>query len=806
MKHQKNILAKFTIIVALIIVAIPAFSQTKNTTLDSTTNNTIKTQTIRGRLFDEASKSPIPFASIAVISINPQIGSQTDMEGYYKMSNVPLGRQTIKVSYIGYEPLVVPDIIVTAGKEVILNLNLTESLTKLDEVVVSYDRKNDPTVTNNDMATVSSRSFNLDDTKKYAGALGDPSRMAANFAGVIAGNDSRNDIVVRGNTPNAMLWQLEGLNIPNPNHFGSNFNTGGPVSMLNSNNLAKSDFFSGAFPAQYGNANGGVFDLRLREGNNEKHEFLGQIGFNGFEIGAEGPFSKNSKASYLINYRYSTLGAFQAIGVDLGTGAATPLYQDLNFKVTIPTKGNGKFTAFGLGGISAIDLLGSDVDTTATNFYGSKSQNTYPRYHSAIGGISYEKSLTDKTWMKLTLGASRSYNDYRTDSISLINKNIILESQGAFTDDKYSAVFMLTHKFNAKNSLVAGVNHDFTQFDYVNRDFPTVNSEIVRVKQKGELNLTQGYVQWKHRFTNKFTANVGLHSQYFDINQQAVIEPRFGLKLALGAKSSINLGYGLHHQTLPTYNLFLQNSNGVQTNKNLDFTRSNHVVLGFESNIAKNIKFKIETYYQAIDQVPVTNYPSTFSALNTGASFNPDDQADLVNKGTGTNYGAEITLERFFYKGFYFLITGSVFDSKYKGSDKIERNTAFNTKYAANALAGKEFKLGKKGSVLYANIKGTTLGGKYFTPLDFAASKQAGVAIFDDTKAFSEQQTPYFRMDVKIGYRKDFKKSSFEIAVDLQNVSNNKNIFAQGYNPYSNTISYEYQQGFFPVPMLKFTF
>jgi hypothetical protein len=803
---KKTKLTVITMLALLTLNQTKSFSQNESTKKDSVFNTSQKVQIIKGRLIDEASKSPIPFAAVAVVSTVPQIGTQTDDEGNFKLTNVPLGRQTLKVTFIGYEPLQIPDIMVTAGKEVILNLSLTEAISKLDEVVVSYDRKTDPTVTNNDMATVSSRSFNLDDTKKYAGALGDPSRMAANFAGVIAGNDSRNDIVVRGNTPNAMLWQLEGLNIPNPNHFGSNFNTGGPVSMLNSNNLAKSDFFSGAFPAQYGNANGGVFDLRLREGNNEKHEFLGQIGFNGFEIGAEGPLSKNSKASYLINYRYSTLGLFKTLGIDFGTGGATPLYQDLNFKITIPTKGNGKFTVFGLGGVSAIDLLGSEVDTTATNFYGSKNENTYPRFRSAIGGVSYEKSITDKTWMKLTLGASQSYNDYRTDSISLINKNIILGAQGAFTDNKYSAVFMLTHKFNAKNSLVAGVNHDFTQFDYVNKDFPTINSEIVRVKQKGELNLTQGYVQWKHRFTNKFSANVGLHSQYFDINQQAVIEPRLGLKLALGAKSSINLGYGLHHQTLPTYNLFLQNSNGIQTNKNLDFTRSNHVVLGFESNIAKNIKFKIETYYQAIDQVPVTNYSSTFSALNTGASFNPDDQADLVNKGTGTNYGAEITLERFFNKGFYFLITGSVFDSKYKGSDKIERNTAFNTKYAANALAGKEFKLGKKGSVLYANIKGTTLGGKYFTPLDFAASKQAGIAVFDDTKAFSEQQTPYFRIDVKIGYRKDFKKSSFEIAVDLQNVSNNKNIFAQGYNPYSNTISYEYQQGFFPVPMLKFTF
>jgi hypothetical protein len=152
------------------------------------------------------------------------------------------------------------------------------------------------------------------------------------------------------------------------------------------------------------------------------------------------------------------------------------------------------------------------------------------------------------------------------------------------------------------------------------------------------------------------------------------------------------------------------------------------------------------------------------------------------------------------------LITGSVFDSKYKGSDNIERNTAFNTKYAANVLGGKEFKVGKKGNVLYANIRATTLGGRYFTPLDFNASKQAGVAIFDNTRAFSEKQTNFLRIDLKVGYRKDYKKTSLEFAVDLQNVSNNQNIFSQGYNPYNNTISYEYQQGFFPVPMVRVTF
>ena len=795
---------KLSVIIIFALLTINqsrAFSQK-----DSIIKSIQKGQTIKGRLTDDASKSPISYATLSVVSTIPQISSQSDDDGYFKLTNIPLGRQTLKVTYIGYEPLVIPDIIVTAGKEVILNLNLTAAISKLEDVVISYNRKNDPKVPNNDMATVSSRSFNLDDTKKYAGALGDPSRMAANFAGVSAGNDSRNDIVVRGNTPNAMLWQLEGINIPNPNHFGSNFNTGGPVSMLNSNNLAKSDFFSGAFPAQYGNANGGVFDLRLREGNYEKHEFLGQIGFNGFEIGAEGPLSKKSKASYIFNYRYSTLGLFQTMGIDLGTGAATPLYQDLNFKISVPTKGNGKFTAFALGGISQIDLLGADVDTTSKNFYGSPNSNLYPRYRTGIAGVSYEKGLSKKTWVKLTLGASQSSNDYIRDSISLIDRAITLDAKGAFIDNKYSAVLMMTHKFNAKNSLITGLTNDFTQFDYVNREFPKSSSEIVRVYQNGTFNLIQGYVQWKHRFTNKFTANVGVHSQYFNLNQQTVIEPRLGLKYALNSKSSMNFGYGLHHQTLPAYNLFVRNENGVETNKDLDFIRSNHIVLGYESNIANNTKLKIETYYQAVDQVPVSLALPTYSSLNTGASFEPDDISNLVNQGTGTNYGVELTLERYFSKGFYYLVTGSLFDSKYTGSDKVERNTAFNTQYAANILAGKEFNIGKKGSIFYVNFRGTAIGGKYFTPLNLEESQKSGFAIFDNTKAFSERQTPYFRMDIKLGYRKDFRKSSFEIAIDLMNVTNNQNIFQQGYNRTNNTISYEYQQGFFPVPMVKYTF
>ena len=234
--------------------------------------------------------------------------------------------------------------------------------------------------------------------------------------------------------------------------------------------------------------------------------------------------------------------------------------------------------------------------------------------------------------------------------------------------------------------------------------------------------------------------------------------------------------------------------------------RSNHFVIGYENMLTQSVRFKVEAYYQYLDQVPVNNFSSSYSALNIGSAFEPSNEANLVNKGTGENYGLEMTLERYYNKGFYYLLTGSLFDSKYKGSDGIERNTAFNTNYAANVLAGKEFKLAKKNTVFYANIKLTTIGGKHITPIDMVASQSTGLAKYDVSNAFSLKQSAYFRSDVKIGYRKDYAHSSMEFAIDFQNITNHQNIFSQGYNKYKNAIVYNYQQGFFPVPMFRYTF
>lgn len=798
--HEQNKYYFFTVKISfLFMLAFSVISSAQNT------------QTIKGKIIDEASKSPLPGVNILLIDSTKNIAASTDMSGEFKLNAVPLGRQTIRISSIGFETITLPNIMVTAGKEVILNFTMTERVSSLKELTVLYDRTKDKTVTNNEMTTVSSRSFNLDDTKKFAGSLGDPSRMAANFAGVIAGNDSRNDIVVRGNSPTGMLWQLEGVNIPNPNHFGAFGGTGGPVSMLNNNNLDKSDFMTSAFPAQYGNATAGVFDLRLRDGNNEKRELMTQMGFNGAEIGAEGPFSKHSKSAYVINYRYSTLGVFKTLGLNVGTGNAVPEYQDVNFKMSFPgNKNNSKITLFGLGGISSADLLGSDVDTTKTDFYGRIDQNQYARYKTGIIGTSFERNLGVKTFIKFTLGASASDQKFTSDSIAIFNpeKSTVKYQTANFNNQKYSAVFAINHKFNSKNTLNAGANTDLMTYNFFNE---TISNNIpkVYVNQKGQAYLSQAYAQLKHRFSTKFSINLGAHAQHFSYTNDFVIEPRAGLKYAINGRSSVNAGFGMHHQMQTIYNYFIESHtpNGIEfTNKNMGFTKSEHYVLGYDINITEKMRVKIESYYQQLSNVPVNSYASAYSSLNDGLSFAPSDVTNLVNKGSGTNYGVEITAEQFLNKGFYFLLTASLFDSKYKGSDGVERNTAFNTKYAGNILAGKEITIGKKGSVLAFNIKSTLIGGRYLTPLDLELSRLAGNAVYNHSLAFSDRQKAYFRTDFKITYKKDYKKSTLETGVDIQNITNNKNIFQQGYNAINNTISTQYQTGLLPIPFVRFTF
>jgi hypothetical protein len=768
------------------------------------------TQTVRGKITDAASKAPIPGASLLVVGTQPPLGTSTDPDGNFRLAAVPVGRITLRVTFLGYEPVLLKDIVVNAGKEVVLDLSMTESVTTLEEATVTYKRSDDVTVTNNEMATLSARPFNPGETLKYAGSFGDPSRMAANFAGVSGANDARNDIVVRGNSPATLLWRMDGVNIPNPNHFGALGTSGGPVSMINANLLAKSDFMTGAFPAEYANALGSVFDLRLRKGNDERHEFLAQVGFNGLEAGAEGPYGKKSKASYLLNYRYSLFGLLSGVGFEI---AGTPYYQDFTFKTDIPVGKRGNLSVWTIGGRSNITFLGKDVSTDG-DAYGDENENTRVSFFTGMGAVSYEHRFSDRTYGKLTFSGSRTRQSFDGDTVLYESgeaKTVLAEipsETARFTNEKLSVNATVNHKLSARDKLSGGVIVDLTRFDLVNRRWYP-DAQDYR-DSEGETALSQVYVQWKHRFSEKLTLNSGLSLMHYALNNQAVLEPRLGATYVLNDRSSLSAAYGLHSNVQPVLLSFYQSydpdGSYRLSNRDLGFTRSHHLVVGYGRTLAENLHLKAEAYYQAIFDAPVERTPSYYSVLTEGADFAPTDKGDLVNDGTGRNYGLELTLEKYFSRNYYLLVTTSLFDARYKGSDGIERNTPFNGRYVVNALAGREFHLGRRGNVLSLNWKVTGAGGRYVRPIDLAASAEGNTTVYDDRRAFDERLSGYFRMDLKFGYKMNRRRLTHELALDLQNVTNNRNVFQQAYNQRTNRIGTAYQQGFLPIPFYRLTF
>jgi hypothetical protein len=782
----------------------------------STVAHAQDTKDIRGQVVDKDSKYPIIGANITVVNSDPLIGAKTDVNGYFILPNVPLGRVTIRASYIGYKDAYANDILVIVGRENQLNIELEEKVSEIKEITVT-DKKTEQGAAKNEFAAVSARSFDVEETSKFSGSRNDPARMASNFAGVSGANDARNDIIIRGNSPTGLLWRLDGLDIPSPNHFASFGSSGGPVSMLNNNTLARSDFFTAAWPAEYGDALSGVFDLKMRSGNKDRYEFLGQIGFNGIEVGAEGPFAKNkSNATFLINYRYSTLGLFKLLGANTFlAGGAVPMYQDLSFKIDVPTKKAGIFRLFGLGGLSSIALLGSEAEGSGSNLYGNENENLFNKVQTGIMGFSHTYFLTPKSYIRTTLGVSHQRQQASIDTIGIINRtDVVPYERVSLRQNKYTAHIVYNNKLDAKNTIMGGIIsnvYDVKFSDSISLD----NVFKPRIAGSGYSDLLEGYLTWQHKFGDRLVLNIGAHSQYFTLSNSAAIEPRIGARYQLTPTQFLSIGYGLHDelQPLPTYYNYDTSSagNGKPTNLHMGFSRSNHLVLGHEATFKGGFHIKTEIYFQYLDKIPVDPFSSSFSMLNAGADFSSPGNPYLVNKGVGRNYGLELTLEKFYSKGYYFLITGSLFQSEYKGSDGIWRNTAFNGHYVANALGGYEYKFGGKKKKVKRNTialdgKFTVAGGRYYTPIDVVQSAAQGQEVLLNDQAFSQEYPLYLRLDLKLSYRISLDKITHEFSIDCQNVTNRQNVFIKTYDIRTNSLVTQYQQGIFPLPQYRILF
>lgn len=764
------------------------------------------TQTLKGVVLDKAVKTPLVGATVALLSADPVKGTVTDTEGRFRFADVPVGKHTLRITYLGYKELVTANVTLNSGKETDLTLEMEEDFVAADEVVIRASVEKQKPL--NELSTVSARTFSVEETQRFAAAVNDPGRMASSYAGVVMGDDGNNTIVIRGNAPNGLLWRMEGVDIPNPNHFSSVGTSGGGISILSAQLLGNSDFITGAFAAEYGNALAGVFDLKLRKGNAEKREFTFQAGVLGLDAATEGPvrFGKHT-GSYLVNYRYSTLSVLSKIGVNIGDAATN--FQDLSFNVWMPAGKAGVFTLFGMGGLSD-QISPGKADSLAWADDEDKQYDYDFKANTGVLGLTHSLILNDKTYLKNVVAVSGTENSLREDKYRE-DYTLFREADNRHIQRKVTVSSTINHKFNARHFLRAGGYVNFMNYDFSQHEWIEENERLEeQLRNSGSAASVNAFAQWQYRATERLTFNAGAHGLFFLLNNSWSVEPRASVKYAFSERQSLSFGYGLHSQIQPLGAYFAKitdaDGNVSEPNRDLDLSKAHHFVVSFDQTLPGNWHIKPELYYQALFNVPVNGAePDAYSMLNMWDGFVNES---LINTGKGRNYGLELTVEKFLTNGFYFMLSSAAFQSEYRGSDLVWRDTRYNNNYANTLTAGKEWpwNRGKKNRTFGVHLKITQKGGHRETPVDLEASRQLGETVRDETRAFETQLPAYFRLDTGVRLKRNYRSLTTTLAFDIQNASNRQNVFGSYYDTDTDKVDYYHQAPLIPILSYKVEF
>lgn len=742
------------------------------------------TQTIRGKVTDADTGQPLVGATLQIVET--QMGALADAVGNYRLENVPVGRYRLQVSYVGYQTLTVAELLVESGREVVQDIELSEQATQVREVVVRASR--------NPPHPVSVKTLTIEEVFRFPATFYDPARLATALPGVVGDNDQANGIAVRGNSPNGLLWRLEGVDIVNPNHtpnagtFSDRVTAnGGGVNILSAQMLGTSTFYTGAFPAAYGNALSAVMDMRLRAGNDQQHQTIAQIGLIGIDLAQEGPFSQKGGASYLFNARYSTVGLLGDLGVNFGDEQIS--FYDLSFNFNFPFQNGARLTVFGLGGNSE-NIFEAQRDSLVWEFQKDRFDINFKSSMGALGATftwPVGKNMIWRTALAYSILDSERTGDRLNDAYQLVNVEAdkLLQS-------KLSLHSSLIFKQNIRTTWQLGIVA--TQ---QNVEIESAENQQLLAFGRGDGTLLQPYLAWRYQIGNALTANVGLHLSHFTFNNSTAIEPRASLAWIFSEKRSLSVAYGLHSQQQQAQLYFTQNT----VNKNLDFTRAHHIVLAYREKLNQSSTLNAEIYYQYLFDIPISQKTgSAFSALNLLEGFINDP---LTNKGVGENYGIELGYQKFITSDFYVLTNATLYESTYKGSDGIVRDTRWNGNYIFNITTGKEWrwaqKEGKIKAVFGANARIAYIGGFRDTPIDAQASLDAGRTVYIENEVFTIQQKAYFRSDLRFYYKRNKTKYSTTLALDIQNATNAQNTAFSYYDIQKQAIVRKNQLGIIPL-------
>jgi len=752
-------------------------------------------QDIRGVVIDKDTRRPLAGATVSIFEDSIKIAAITDSAGSFVLARVPVGRRRVQCSFSGYVSSITDNLIVNSAKEVEIIIEMEQYFRQEAEVVVKAP--GNPKLPVNKMSVVSARSFTPEETNRYATSVNDPSRMAMSFPGVQPSRDTRSDINIRGNSAAGMLWRLEGIDIPNPNHFARKGSTGGGITIFSSSMLDNSDFSSGAFPAEYGDALSGVFDMRFRKGNNEKNGYTFKAGLLGLDLSAEGPIKKG-QSSFLFNYRYSTLGILNALGFHLTDEREDNNFQDLSFNLSFPSKDNRSvFNVWGIGGLSKEDYAPVEevADWDEYDDYAIYDFKT----NMGAAGIGHSLQVGKTGLLKTSLAVMNQKITYADDTLNTqkvpftINDELYKNSRVSFA---ISYNTKLAKSVSWKTGLfISRIGYEFQQSLY---DFEAHAYNENIIDGNGNTMQWQPYTQFNIKISPKLTFNVGVHVLYLALNKTSSVDPRASLQYRINPHHSISFAAGKHGKTLPLGSYFYKAPDGSLPNLDLDMMKSAHFIVAYDWLMKKNWRLHLEAYIQKLTAIPIVNDESrTFWLLNMLEGYANEA---LVSSGTGRNRGVDITLEKFFSKGWFMLTGFSVFNSMYEPLNGVSYNTQYNSRSAGTLTAGKEWKW-KKNKTFTVGGKTLYNGGMPITPLLAGAPVNSREPVLDESRPYSEIVPAYFRLDTRISLRKDKTKTAWILALDIQNLLGieNTDALSRRYDPGTNQWIYKKSSGFVPV-------
>ena len=702
----------------------------------SQTNQAV--QTIRGQVSDVASGEPMIGVTITVEN-GTTWATVSDVDGNFEIKNVPVGRHSVRASYIGYEPVLLKEQLVSSGKELVLTLRMRESISELGEVVVK------PRVNKqlplNEMAQVGARMFSVEEASRYAGGMADPARTASMFAGVATGG-ATNGISIHGNSPQMLQWRVEGVEVPNPNHFAEITEAGGGVfTSLNGTVLANSDFLTGAMPAEYGNALSGAFDMKMRVGNNTKYEHAVQVGTLGVDFASEGPLGKNTKASYLVNYRYSFLEIAKKLHA-INMENETLDYQDLSFKFNMPTSKAGTFAVWFTGLVDNYENNAADVSEWETLW---DMNDSWSRQRSCALGINHTYRFKTGGTLHSSLAFTGAYRKLGIDDYDEM-MNQMPDMLGRNSQWNVIISTQHQHKFSSRYTMQNGFEHQHLDFhtwlDYIK----VIGGPLYRIyESEGNTGLTRLYTNHKVALSSRLSAVAGVNVMWFNLNNQWLVEPRVSVQYKTSPSSTISLAYALNSRKESTDTYFVTGG----YNEDLGLTRSHHISASFAQRLGENAMLKIEPYWQWLFDVPVEQ-GTTYSILNHSLFY--QDRA-LVNEGAGRNYGVDLTLERYLKDGFYGMLTATLFKSEYRDAQGEWHHTRHDRGWITNILGGKEWMVGQgRKNVFGLNGRLTMMGGDRYTPMAPGTTFD-DVAMRPDRTIPQDGANPYSKqMHMNVGY------------------------------------------------------